>query len=148
MAQDLAKEGLKGRCVTVKFKQANYQVLTRSKTLLVDIKSAEALFEHGRKVDPHLSYRSKLTHEQILEHELKTRNGYFPLRLMGIRLGTLSSVDSYSEEETGLTKVFFLLFLLQTDLLIANRSVPEKEKTRTQTTRMPHLWQVIRLLPY
>ncbi|XP_043920377.1 DNA polymerase kappa [Protopterus annectens] len=80
LAQDLQKEGLEGRTVTIKLKNVNFEVKTRASTVLSAVSTEEEIFAVAK---------------ELLKTEI---DNLFPqplrLRLMGVR------VSSFLNEET------------------------------------------------
>ncbi len=50
LAEDLASEGLKGRTLTLKLKETNFELRTRDKTLTTYISSKEDIFREAMKL--------------------------------------------------------------------------------------------------
>ncbi|XP_060057032.1 DNA polymerase kappa isoform X2 [Erinaceus europaeus] len=79
LAEDMQKEGLKGRTVTVKLKNVNFEVKTRASTVSSVVSTAEAIFAVAREL-----LRTEI--DAAFPHPLR-------LRLMGVRLSGFSSED-------------------------------------------------------
>ncbi|XP_072462466.1 DNA polymerase kappa isoform X2 [Notamacropus eugenii] len=79
LAQDLQKEGLKGKTVTVKLKNVNFEVKTRASTVAAAVSTEEEIFAIAKellKVEIDADYPRPLR-----------------LRLMGVRMSGFSSED-------------------------------------------------------
>ncbi len=50
LAEDLASEGLKGKTITLKLKETNFELRTRDKTLATYISSREDIFQEAMKL--------------------------------------------------------------------------------------------------
>lgn len=85
LAHDLQKEGLKGRTVTIKLKNVNFEVKTRASTVLSTVSTAEEIFAIAKEL---------LRTEVIAcsPHPLR-------LRLMGVRISTFSNEDDKKQKQ-------------------------------------------------
>ncbi|CAG8608678.1 13131_t:CDS:10 [Ambispora gerdemannii] len=86
LENDLAKENLEGRTISLKFKLKSFELFTRAKTLPKYIHSADDLYKYGI---------------QILEAEMP-----LDLRLLGLRLAALR--DRNDELKYGVKKYFLV----------------------------------------
>ncbi|XP_051028334.1 DNA polymerase kappa isoform X1 [Acomys russatus] len=85
LAQDLQKEGLKGRTVTLKLKNVNFEVKTRASTVPSAVSTAEEMFAIAKE----------LLRTEVLSaspHPLR-------LRLMGVRMSTFSNEDDKKHQQ-------------------------------------------------
>ncbi|XP_063114432.1 DNA polymerase kappa isoform X2 [Cavia porcellus] len=77
IAQDLQKEGLKGRTVTVKLKNVNFEVKTRASTVSSVVSTEEEIFAIAK---------------ELLRTEIDAASPYpLRLRLMGVRISSFPS---------------------------------------------------------
>ena len=61
LAEDLASEGLRGRTITLKLKETNFELRTRDKTLPTYISSPEDIFREAMKLlKPELPIKIRL----------------------------------------------------------------------------------------
>jgi nucleotidyltransferase/DNA polymerase involved in DNA repair len=107
LAEDMAGENIKGKTVTLKLKTTDFKVMTRSKTSAAFLHKSEDIFKlakYVRRIDsffPEIK-ASNLNFEQLLLEELK-KSERLSLRLMGVRMSTLSS---RSVEDGDIAKYF------------------------------------------
>uniref|UniRef100_A0A1A8HC83 DNA polymerase kappa n=2 Tax=Nothobranchius korthausae TaxID=1143690 RepID=A0A1A8HC83_9TELE len=79
LAEDLKKEGLKGKTVTLKLKNVNFEVKTRAQTLPYPVATAEDVFAVAK---------------DLLKMEIENESPQpLRLRLMGVRISAFISVD-------------------------------------------------------
>ncbi|NP_001334532.1 DNA polymerase kappa isoform X3 [Mus musculus] len=85
LAHDLQKEGLKGRTVTIKLKNVNFEVKTRASTVPAAISTAEEIFAIAK---------------ELLRTEVNVGSPHpLRLRLMGVRMSTFSSEDDRKHQQ-------------------------------------------------
>ena len=61
LAEDLASEGLRGKTITLKLKETNFELRTRDKTLPTHISSREEIFREAMKLlKPELPIKIRL----------------------------------------------------------------------------------------
>uniref|UniRef100_A0A8C6G7W6 DNA polymerase kappa n=1 Tax=Mus spicilegus TaxID=10103 RepID=A0A8C6G7W6_MUSSI len=85
LAHDLQKEGLKGRTVTIKLKNVNFEVKTRASTIPAAISTAEEIFAIAK---------------ELLRTEVNVGSPHpLRLRLMGVRMSTFSSEDDRKHQQ-------------------------------------------------
>ncbi|CAO2592901.1 DNA polymerase kappa [Lemmus lemmus] len=85
LAQDLQKAGLKGRTVTVKLKNVNFEVKTRASTVPSTLSTAEEIFAVAK---------------ELLKTEINTASPHpLRLRLMGVRMSTFSNEDDKKHQQ-------------------------------------------------
>ncbi|XP_074062944.1 DNA polymerase kappa isoform X2 [Macrotis lagotis] len=94
LAQDLRKEGLKGKTVTVKLKNVNFEVKTRASTVATVVSTAEEIFAIAKEL---LKVEIDADYPQPLR-----------LRLMGIR------ISGFSNEEEGKHRQRSIISFLKT----------------------------------
>ncbi|XP_019785376.2 DNA polymerase kappa [Delphinus delphis] len=108
LAQDLQKEGLKGRTVTIKLKNVNFEVKTRASTVSSVVSTAEEIFAIAKEL-----LRTEIDFD--FPHPLR-------LRLMGVRLSGFPN-----EEEKKCQQRSIIGFLQPgNQALSATRCTPEK----------------------
>ncbi|XP_031216196.1 DNA polymerase kappa isoform X2 [Mastomys coucha] len=85
LAHDLQKEGLKGRTVTIKLKNVNFEVKTRASTVPSAISTAEEIFAIAK---------------ELLRTEVNAGSPHpLRLRLMGVRMSTFSNEDDRKHQQ-------------------------------------------------
>ncbi|XP_038178460.1 DNA polymerase kappa isoform X1 [Arvicola amphibius] len=85
LARDLQKEGLKGRTVTVKLKNVNFEVKTRASTVQSTLSTAEEIFAVAK---------------ELLRTEINATSPHpLRLRLMGVRMSTFSNEDDKKHQQ-------------------------------------------------
>ncbi|XP_059132264.1 DNA polymerase kappa isoform X3 [Peromyscus eremicus] len=85
LAHDLQKEGLKGRTVTIKLKNVNFEVKTRASTVLSALSTAEEIFAVAK---------------ELLRTEVNAGSPHpLRLRLMGVRMSTFSNEDDKKHQQ-------------------------------------------------
>ncbi|XP_052016024.1 DNA polymerase kappa isoform X2 [Apodemus sylvaticus] len=85
LARDLQKEGLKGRTVTIKLKNVNFEVKTRASTVPSTISTAEEIFAIAK---------------ELLRTEVNASSPHpLRLRLMGVRMSTFSNEDDKKHQQ-------------------------------------------------
>ncbi|XP_051038968.1 DNA polymerase kappa isoform X2 [Phodopus roborovskii] len=88
LAHDLQKEGLKGRTVTVKLKNVDFEVKTRASTVLSTLSTAEEIFAVAK---------------ELLRTEVNAASPHpLRLRLMGVRISTFSNKDAKKHQQRGI----------------------------------------------
>ncbi|XP_074240755.1 DNA polymerase kappa isoform X2 [Saimiri boliviensis] len=85
LAQDLQKEGLKGRTVTIKLKNVNFEVKTRASTVSSVISTAEEIFAIAKEL-------LKTEIDADFPHPLR-------LRLMGVRISSFPSEEDRKHQQ-------------------------------------------------
>ncbi|KAL6062302.1 hypothetical protein STEG23_002024 [Scotinomys teguina] len=85
LARDLQKEGLKGRTVTIKLKNVNFEVKTRASTVPSTLSTAEEIFAVAK---------------ELLRTEVNAGSPHpLRLRLMGVRISTFSNEDDRKHQQ-------------------------------------------------
>lgn len=85
LAHDLQKEGLKGRTVTIKLKNVNFEVKTRASTVPSAISTAEEIFAIAK---------------ELLRTEVNASSPHpLRLRLMGVRMSAFSNEDDKRHQQ-------------------------------------------------
>ncbi|XP_023559421.1 DNA polymerase kappa [Octodon degus] len=85
LAQDLQKEGLKGRTVTIKLKNVNFEVKTRASTVSAVVSTAEEIFAIAK---------------ELLRTEIDADFPYpLRLRLMGVRVSSFPSEEDRKHQQ-------------------------------------------------
>ncbi|XP_053520395.1 DNA polymerase kappa isoform X1 [Artibeus jamaicensis] len=85
LARDLQKEGLKGRTVTIKLKNVNFEVKTRASTVSSVVSTAEEIFALAKEL-----LRTEIDADS--PHPLR-------LRLMGVRLSSFLSEEGKKRQQ-------------------------------------------------
>lgn len=85
LAQDLQKEGLKGRTVTIKLKNVNFEVKTRASTVSSVVSTAEEIFAIAKEL-----LRTEI--DADFPHPLR-------LRLMGVRVSSFPSEEDRKHQQ-------------------------------------------------
>ncbi|KAM6224331.1 DNA polymerase kappa [Rhynchocyon petersi] len=85
LAQDLQKEGLKGRTVTIKLKNVNFEVKTRASTVSSVVSTAEEIFAIAKEL-------LKTEIDADFPHPLR-------LRLMGVRISSFPNEDDKKHQQ-------------------------------------------------
>ncbi|XP_027623782.1 LOW QUALITY PROTEIN: DNA polymerase kappa [Tupaia chinensis] len=85
LAQDLQKEGLKGRTVTIKLKNVNFEVKTRASTVSSVISTAEEIFAIAKEL-----LRTEI--DADFPHPLR-------LRLMGVRISGFPNEENKKHQQ-------------------------------------------------
>ncbi|XP_028615923.1 DNA polymerase kappa [Grammomys surdaster] len=85
LAHDLQKEGLKGRTVTIKLKNVDFEVKTRASTVPWAVSTAEEIFAIAK---------------ELLRTEVNAGSPHpLRLRLMGVRMSTFSNEDDRKHQQ-------------------------------------------------
>ncbi|XP_021064385.1 DNA polymerase kappa isoform X2 [Mus pahari] len=85
LAHDLQKEGLKGRTVTIKLKNVNFEVKTRASTVPAALSTAEEIFAIAK---------------ELLRTEVNVGSPHpLRLRLMGVRMSTFSNEGDKNHQQ-------------------------------------------------
>lgn len=88
LAHDLQKEGLKGRTVTIKLKNVNFEVKTRASTVPFTLSTAKEIFAVAK---------------ELLRTEVNVASPHpLRLRLMGVRMSTFSNKDAKKHQQRGI----------------------------------------------
>ncbi|XP_006901502.1 PREDICTED: DNA polymerase kappa [Elephantulus edwardii] len=85
LAQDLQKEGLKGRTVTIKLKNVNFEVKTRASTVSSVVSTAEEIFAIAKEL-------LKTEIDADFPHPLR-------LRLMGVRISSFPNEEDRKQQQ-------------------------------------------------
>lgn len=90
LAQDLQKEGLKGRTVTIKLKNVNFEVKTRASTISSVVSTAEEIFAIAKEL-----LRTEI--DADFPHPLR-------LRLMGVRVSGFPSEEDKKHQQRSIIR--------------------------------------------